>query len=201
MYVYTCHNISHLPLLPPAPLSHLSLSLSLSSEDRTERLRAMLAADKASSHEQDTKLTTLRAGATQLKEIFNKGLGVVDPKAAPSAEAAAASSSCPITRVSSAPDKQTATFEEKVCKIAGARGNLSPRSQRLLGGLSGASYKNIKADHIPSERAKIEAAARYTKTKKIKFKKRITSRPRGPRSNLLQGIISTLCSLCGDFKQ
>jgi len=39
------------------------------------------------------------------------------------------------------------------------------------------------------------------KQKKTKFKKRITSRPREPRSKLLQGIISTLCSLCGDFKQ
>ena len=49
--------------------------------DRTARLRAILAADKASSHEQDTKLKTLRAGATQLKEIFNRDIGVVDQKA------------------------------------------------------------------------------------------------------------------------
>ena len=143
-------------------IRRLSIGTEPPLEDRTARLRAMVAADKASSHEQDIKLKTLRAGATQLKEIFNKGLGVVDVKAASSADAAGASSSSPITRVSSSPGKETkATFEEKVGKIAGARGNLSPRSQRLLGGLSGASYKNIKADYIPSERAKIEAAARY----------------------------------------
>jgi hypothetical protein len=149
---------------PGGFIRRLSIGTEPPLEDRTARLRAMVAADKASSHDQDMKLKTLRAGATQVKEIFNKGLGVVDLKAAPSAEAAAASSSSPIklmTRVSSSPGKETkATFEEKVGKIAGARGSLSPRSQRLLGGLSGATYKNIKADYIPSERAKIEAAAR-----------------------------------------
>ena len=37
---------------------------------------------------------------------------------------------------------------------------LSPRSQRLLGGLKGDQYKDIKAEHIPSERERQQAAAK-----------------------------------------
>jgi len=53
----------------------------------------------------------------------------------------------------------------------GTKGNLSPRSQRLLGGLSGAKYKDIKADFIPSERAKAEAAARAKRAAEEKARK------------------------------
>ena len=47
-----------------------------------------------------------------------------------------------------------------VCVYVHAGKPLSPRSQRLLGGLKGDQYKDIKAEHIPSERERQQAAAK-----------------------------------------
>ena len=46
---------------------------------------------------------------------------------------------------------------------AGKGRPLSARSQKVLGGLKGDQYKNIKADHIPRERERAEAAAKAKK--------------------------------------
>jgi len=59
---------------------------------------------------------------------------------------------------------QRGSFIDTMSKIQKTGKALSPRSQRLLGGLSGDQYKDIKADHIPRERERIDAA----KAKKLK---------------------------------
>lgn len=53
-----------------------------------------------------------------------------------------------------------ANFLDTMSKISDKGKPLSPRSQRLLGGLKGDQYKDIKAEHIPSERERQQAAAK-----------------------------------------
>lgn len=62
------------------------------------------------------------------------------------------------------------SFLEKMGQIGG-KGKLSPRSQRLLGGLSGAKYSDIKADYVPSEKAKNEAFARAQKAESERLRR------------------------------
>jgi Ca2+-binding EF-hand superfamily protein len=58
-----------------------------------------------------------------------------------------------------------ADFMDTMSKIGSKGKPLSPRSQRLLGGLSGDKYKDLKAEHIPSEREKQRLAAKAKKAK------------------------------------
>ena len=175
-------------------------------EDRTAKLRALLAASQASSKEQDKKLNALRTNAVSLSGIFKQGVvGVLPRPTTGQGLSAAGAASSPNSTGSAAslddkgnkPGPPKATFLQTMGKI-GTKGNLSPRcvlehmssnpppaprpssdthahlscrSQRLLGGLSGAKYKDIKADFIPSERAKAEAAARAKRAAEEKARK------------------------------
>lgn len=115
------------------------------------------------------KALRLKANASTLSDAFRKGTAAVDAKPRSKVQTAFAELMNPPKAAVAAPEAPK-TFLEKMSKI-GSKGHLSPRSQRLLGGLSGAKYGDIKADFVPSEKAKIEAIAKAKKAEHEKVRK------------------------------